>query len=61
MYPYDGLKKKNTVLNMIRNEIGDVEYLKLKNVIIDMIELLIDLSKRRIKLELNKKKWNCIS
>ena len=61
-YIYDsGFKKKESVLNLIKQEIGDKKYDELKQIISDTIEVLIDLSKRRIKLELNKRKWTCIS
>ena len=60
-YLYDGIKKKDAVLKMVRNEIGDKTYDELERVVIDILEMLIQISKKRIKLELNNKGYfNCL-
>ena len=60
-YLYDGIKKKDAVLKMVRNEIGDKTYDELEQIICDMIEMIVDISKKRIKLQLNNKGYfNCL-
>ena len=45
---------------MVKQEIGDKKYDELESVVIDMIEMFVDISKNKIKLELNKRGWGCL-
>ena len=59
-YDYlQGKYKKEKVINIIKEEIGEDRYNDLSNIINDFIEVYIGLSKGYIKLNINKKR-NCV-